>query len=475
MMKRSLIVCLIAVYLLTSIFLPTCDTFADEMIEATSEPIVDSSSSSTEDPITDVPEVTEEPTAEPTAEPSPDASPEIIPDETEVPSVEPTAITPVAKLSISAKVNAAYAFANEDTISARVTIDGGEAPYCVVLKLNGSEVQTMSGIAEAGYCTISYAPTQYGVHKFEVIVSDAMGASKSRSFEVPVAVRKVDSESDWKKDFRSVELTGDWREDLLAIASTQVGYKENRRNFIIDNEGKKQCYTRYGDWYGSSYADWCAMFVSFCLNYAGISENDFPYEANCAKWKKLLQWKGAYQDDEHEYEPKPGDLIFINSQSDYEKTHKLENKPLHVGIVEKVTENKVYTIEGNRDAAVCRQEYERSSNVIVGYCDTAMLMDRAGKLQTVEIEWGSANAIAYTRNAGTNLRSDATVSSDVVVKVEEADSMMTILGAKMTGDMIWYQVQYGEHTGYVRGNLVEVQGILTPVDLNATTESTTEP
>jgi hypothetical protein len=28
--------------------------------------------------------------------------------------------------------------------------------------------------------------------------------------------------------------------------------------------------TRYGQWYGDAYGDWCAMFVSFCMNNAGI-------------------------------------------------------------------------------------------------------------------------------------------------------------------------------------------------------------
>jgi uncharacterized protein YgiM (DUF1202 family) len=102
-------------------------------------------------------------------------------------------------------------------------------------------------------------------------------------------------------------------------------------------------------------------------------------------------------------------------------------------------------------------------------------MDWAGVLPIVEIEWGATNANAYTRSAGINLRSDATVRSDVVVKVEKADSLMTVIGAKMAGDTIWYQVQYGEYIGYVRGNLVEVQEILTPADWNAATEPATEP
>lgn len=455
---------------------PATETPATE-VPATEVPATEAPA--TEVPVTEAPTdvpATEVPTEEPTEEPTEVPGTEVPTEEPTVePTVEPTIPVPETELSIAAAANAAYAFANEDTISVAVTISGGIAPYSLTLKVNGADMQSWTDIAEAGEYAVSYAPTEFGVHKFEIIVTDALGVSKAGGFEVPVAVREEERESDWKRDFRDVELTGDWREDLIAIAKTQIGYKESERNFRIDDEGKKQGYTRYGDWYGSSYEEWCAMFVSFCLNYAEVPENYFPREANCARWKEQLQWKGAYEDDEYEYEPKPGDLIFFNWQSDYDDTHKRENKPQHIGIVEKVTDDKVYTIEGNSAGAVRRQDYDRDSIVIVGYGNTEKLMDRAGLIPGEEIECAFVGAKAYTKNDGINMRSDATTASEVVVKIETADAEMTILGAKQTGEMIWYQVQYGEYVGYIRGDLIEIAENLIPSEPEATAEPSVEP
>ena len=59
--------------------------------------------------------------------------------------------------------------------------------------------------------------------------------------------------------------TGDMRKDLIGVALTQVGYTESERNFTVDDEGNRHGYSRYGAWYGVPYADWSAIFVSFCL------------------------------------------------------------------------------------------------------------------------------------------------------------------------------------------------------------------
>ena len=74
-------------------------------------------------------------------------------------------------------------------------------------------------------------------------------------------------------------LSGNWADDLIAVAESQLGYHESTNNYILDEGGYIHGYTRYGVWYGSPYGDWCAMFASFCLHYAGIPESAFPDEA----------------------------------------------------------------------------------------------------------------------------------------------------------------------------------------------------
>ena len=79
-----------------------------------------------------------------------------------------------------------------------------------------------------------------------------------------------------------VELTGNQREDIINVALSQVGYREG--NYSGDtggeNDGYYNNYTETNYWYhnyvstdmpiGGSYAPWCATFVSWCAEMAGI-------------------------------------------------------------------------------------------------------------------------------------------------------------------------------------------------------------
>ena len=59
---------------------------------------------------------------------------------------------------------------------------------------------------------------------------------------------------------------------------------------------------------------------------------------------------------------KHGDIIFF----DWADSN--DGKADHVGIVEKVENGKVYTVEGNSTGDTCRQkEYSIDSSVILGY------------------------------------------------------------------------------------------------------------
>ncbi len=171
----------------------------------------------------------------------------------------------------------------------------------------------------------------------------------------------VETASVWKKTFSDAKLNGDWAHDLLAIANTQLGYKESSENYVKVGD-KKKGYTRYGEWYGDPYGDWCAMFASFCLHYAGIGTDYFPQASECTAWIKSIKKYELYHEASSDYEPKAGDIIFFNKGN----ADKLSN---HVGIVTDVDAKKkiVYTIEGNHGNKVSKDEYSLSDNRIVGY------------------------------------------------------------------------------------------------------------
>ena len=169
----------------------------------------------------------------------------------------------------------------------------------------------------------------------------------------------VENMAYWQKLLAGVKHSGNWREDLVHIAMTQIGYTESRLNVRRDDEGESHGYTRYGGWYGVPHAEWCAMFISFCLYFARIPEEAVPHEASCVRWEDALIRQGLFN-DKRDYVPQRGDLIFLGSRG----------VPWHVGIVTELDEEtgEVRYIHGNTENHdVAYGSIPRNSGVIVGY------------------------------------------------------------------------------------------------------------
>ena len=131
---------------------------------------------------------------------------------------------------------------------------------------------------------------------------------------------------------------------IVAVAQTQIG-----------NEGG----LKYCEWYGYSYrVEWCAIFVSWCADQCGyLDAGILPKELNVIPYVEWFQerdqWK--YRD----YEPSPGDLIFYDWESD--------GLADHVGIVERVEDGIVYSIEGNAGDACIENSHYLAIAPIYGY------------------------------------------------------------------------------------------------------------
>lgn len=125
----------------------------------------------------------------------------------------------------------------------------------------------------------------------------------------------VETVSDWLSTIEDIEITNNIPENLVAIAMSQVGYEESTANFEFDEDGNKNGYTRYGEWYGNPYGNWNTMFVSFCLHYSNIN-NDSELKAAGAEAMRLA-WKNRYAySPAEEYTPQRGDIVFIDDDSD---------------------------------------------------------------------------------------------------------------------------------------------------------------
>ena len=185
--------------------------------------------------------------------------------------------------------------------------------------------------------------------------------------------------------FGAVAAADDRAEMLINAAVSELGYTATKGG-----------YSKFGEWGGKAYGEWCSEFVSWCVNLAdefygtSMLGNDYPMQASCedgAAWFKergrYVTVNGGLKGEEGQfyladgvevaqrpYIPKRGDLIYI----EWYKYNRLD----HVGIVEFVTQDSdgtyyVHTIEGNNKilgpepTVVARYTYRLDDPSIRGY------------------------------------------------------------------------------------------------------------
>ena len=138
---------------------------------------------------------------------------------------------------------------------------------------------------------------------------------------------------------------------IVAIALTQIG-----------NVGGEP----YWRWYGfGSRVEWCACFVSWCANQAGyIDVGVIPKFAGCCNGVQWFKDRSEWQDNS--YTPNPGDIIFFdwNNKGSSGPQDGLAD---HVGIVEKVENGKIYTVEGNTSDSCAKRQYAVGHYEILGF------------------------------------------------------------------------------------------------------------
>ncbi len=139
--------------------------------------------------------------------------------------------------------------------------------------------------------------------------------------------------------------------EIVAVALSQVG-----------NVGGQP----YWSWYGfNSRVEWCACFVSWCANECGyIDAGIIPKFAGCTGGSNWFKDRGQWQDGG--YEPRPGDLIFFD-WNEKGGSGPQDDVPDHVGIVERVENGVVYTVEGNSSDSCRQRSYNVGHYEIWGY------------------------------------------------------------------------------------------------------------
>ena len=148
----------------------------------------------------------------------------------------------------------------------------------------------------------------------------------------------------------SAVLYGIFTEDgaIVSVALSQVG-----------NVGGEP----YWSWYGfSGRVEWCACFVSWCANECGyIDTGVIPQYAGCVNGVQWFKDRGQWMDGSAE--PAPGMIIFF----DWDDENGQDGLSDHTGIVEKVENGRVYTIEGNSGDSVRQNSYPVGHYEVLGY------------------------------------------------------------------------------------------------------------
>lgn len=172
------------------------------------------------------------------------------------------------------------------------------------------------------------------------------------------------------------------RDKLIALALGEEGYLEKASSSQLDiktaNAGHGN-YTKYardmdaieGFYNGKKQGfPWCSVFIAWCfVQCFGVEkamrllcQEEYSAGAGCTYAAQYFQSRGQL----HFKDPQPGDQIFFGTAADC----------YHIGIVYKVDNDNVYTIEGNTSSApgvdanggaVCRKVYSKNYGRIYAY------------------------------------------------------------------------------------------------------------
>src|SRR5215218_765928 len=144
---------------------------------------------------------------------------------------------------------------------------------------------------------------------------------------------------------------------------------------IGHNNNVKYNTAYYGHEVSGANFKWCVVFIWWVMRKAGVPATVFPKLAGVFLVRDFFK-------ERHRFEPassmpEVGDLVVF--------------KTSHIGIVENVQGNTIFTVEGNASDMIRRRSYSRSNANIDGYCRPAYEEDDMTKdelLDALESERG---------------------------------------------------------------------------------------
>ena len=206
---------------------------------------------------------------------------------------------------------------------------------------NGNIVQTETTVTRT-YLDITVA------HKTVDEMASQYGFNQEQK-DYLTELLKPENNSLWAAALYGINYSDD---QIVTVALTQIG-----------NVGGDP----YWSWYGfGSRVEWCACFVSWCANECGyIDTGVIPKYAGCVNGVQWFKDRGQWVDGSAE--PAPGMIIFFDWDSPDGSSGPQDGLSDHTGIVQKVENGIVYTVEGNSGDSVRQKQYSVGYYEILGY------------------------------------------------------------------------------------------------------------
>lgn len=205
---------------------------------------------------------------------------------------------------------------------------------------NGNIVQTETTVTKTTlYITVSHLTVDE--------MADLYGFDAEQR-EYLAELLKDENNSIWAAVLYGIRYSDD---QIVTVALSQVG-----------NVGGEP----YWSWYGfGSRVEWCACFVSWCADQCGyIDTGVIPKYAGCVNGVQWFKDRGQWIDGSAE--PVPGMIIFFDWDNKGSSGPQ-DGQSDHTGIVQKVENGIVYTVEGNSDDSCRVNQYSVGHYEILGY------------------------------------------------------------------------------------------------------------
>ena len=185
-------------------------------------------------------------------------------------------------------------------------------------------------------------------HKTADEMADAYGFNSDQREQLAELIADENNQL-WTAVLYGITGTDD---QIVAVALSQIG-----------NVGGQP----YWSWHGfNSRVEWCACFVSWCANECGyIDAGVIPKYAGCVWGVEWFKERGQWLDNSAE--PSSGMIIFFDWDNPGGSSGPQDGQSDHTGIVEKVEDGRVWTVEGNSGDSCREKSYPIGYYEILGY------------------------------------------------------------------------------------------------------------